>query len=48
MKISISIRLFWKVDVAELLGEGKVLAGLSLDGVSDSLDAIIIILKSTA
>ena len=27
------------VDVAELLGEGKVLAGLSLDGVSDSLDA---------
>ena len=36
------------VDVAELLGEGKVLAGLSLDGVSDSLDAIIIILKSTA
>ena len=27
------------VDVAELLGKGKVLAGLSLDGVSDSLDA---------
>merc|ERR1719458_295257 len=27
------------VDVAELLGKGKVLAGFSLDGVSDSLDA---------